>query len=164
MDTGSGCGSGSWGSAMTGIGGAAAAGGGGDVVGADPNIWLCVGVLCWGVISMGPSSSSDESSSPRPSISSWSCLSRSLAASISARWAASLASFSLASRSAACLRRFSSCFLTFPCLTCSSRALRRACAASLSLARSSSCCLASALQFIVSIRFAEVLHKFQNLL
>lgn len=83
--------------------------------------WLFVGVVSCGVISWGPSS--DESSSPRLSNCNCSCLSLSFAASSSARWAASLASFSFASFSAACFLRFSSCFLTLPCLTCSSKAL-----------------------------------------
>jgi hypothetical protein len=102
-------------------------------------IWLLVGVASvpCGVTACGPSSSDDESS-PRLSSCNWSCLSRSRAASSSARWAASLASFSLASFSAAFFRAFSSCFLTLPALTCSSRALRRACAASRSFSNSSS--------------------------
>ena len=88
-------------------------------------IWLLVGVVSWGVISCGPSSS-DELSSPSPSNCNCNCLSFSFAASSSARCAASFASLSFASFSAACLLRFSSCFLILPCLTCSSKALRRA--------------------------------------
>ena len=99
--------------------------------------WLFVGVVSCGVISCGPSSS-EELSSSRLSNCNCSCLSLSLAASSSARCAASLASFSFASFSAACFLRFSSCFLTLPCLTCSSSARSLACAASRSFARSSS--------------------------
>lgn len=108
--------------------------------------WLLVGVVSWGVMPGGPSSSEEEESSPRLSSCSCSCRSRSFAASISARWAASLASFSLASFSAAFFLRFSSCFCILPCLTCSSKALSRACEASRSLASSSSCDCASFLR------------------
>ena len=68
--------------------------------------------------------------------------SRFLAASISARWAANLASFSFASVSAAFFFRFSSPFFNFPALTCSSRALSRESASSRCLASSSSWTLA----------------------
>ncbi len=118
--------------------------------------WLLVGVVSCGVISWGLSSS-DESSSPRFSNCSCNCRSFSLAASISARWAASLASFSFASFSAACFLRFSSCFLTLPCLTCSSRALSRACEASRSFSSSSSWRRASFLVKIVNLFF--LLHR-----
>lgn len=113
------------------------------------------------MISWGPSSS-DESSSPRFSNCNCSCLSFSFAASISARWAVSLASFSLASFSAACFLRFSSCFLTLPCLTCSSSALSLACEAARSLASSSSWRWASPL--LIMVRCSTTIRRQGNLL
>lgn len=135
--------SGSCGTAGAGAGGGGG-GGGGEAAVVVGNTWLCVGVLSWGVMLIGPSSS-EELSSPRPSSSRCNWRSLSLAASSSARWACSLASLSLASRSAASFRRFSSCFLILPCLTCSSRARRRASWACFSLSISSSWRLASSL-------------------
>lgn len=109
--------------------------------------WLpaTVGVDAWGVTCSGPSSSEDESSSFMASSCRWSSSSRSFAASISARLAASLASLSLASARAAFFFFFSSSFLSLPCRTCSSRALSRAWAASCSLEKSSSSSLAFSL-------------------
>lgn len=140
------------------ITGAAGAGGG---VALRSSSWLPswllprVGVEAWGVICCGPSSSSeDESPSSMAAICRWSSSSRWRAASISARWAASFASFSLASATAAFFRFFSSSFLSFPWRTCSSKAFRRAEAASRSLASSVSCCLASLL-FPVSLNETE---------
>jgi len=100
--------------------------------------WLVKGVGSCGVNWSGSSSSDDDSSID----SSWRCnsRSRSLAASSSARWAASRSSFSLVSLCAAfrCFR--SSSFLSLPCRTCSSSAFRRASLASRSFRSSSSCC------------------------
>ena len=126
--------------------GGAARLGGGDAT--EPvSIWLVAGVLPCGVKCCGPSSSSssDDESFSICSSCSWSCRSRSRAASNSALWEASLASFSLAPLSAAFLRAFSSCFLTLPALTCSSSARSRAWAASRSFSMSFSCAFAAAL-------------------
>lgn len=111
-----------------------------------PITWLSpnVGVEACGVIWSGPSSS-EELSSFIASSCRRSSSSRFLAASISARCAASLASFSFDSASAAFFFRFSSSFFSFPALTCSSRALSREAASSRCRASSSSWIFASCL-------------------
>ena len=140
---------------------AAGSGSGSETVGIN---MLAEGVESSGVMRAGPSSSSLLSSSLMDSSCALSWRSLSLAASISARWAARRASFSEESFLAAARRCFSSALFSLPALTSSSSARREASCSSRCFCSSRSCLASSSLyngqyyQRVMRCSMMNVLH------